>query len=153
MSLMGPVLVQTKSSASMYGLFHTSRPPIMFGPWTYFSKSLSTHCTQSNDRRTVTVKVQVAMSPQASLAVANTRLVVLTGNTVPDGGEEVMVTLLQASVAVIDHVTTAFVPQVYATILLGQVIVGKVPMANTVTTSVQVAKAPLHALVAAQVSV
>ena len=53
----------------------------------------------STGRRTVTVKLQVFVLPQASRAVATTVLVVLGRNVEPDGGTEVMVTLLQVSVA------------------------------------------------------
>jgi hypothetical protein len=77
-------------------------------------------------RRTVTVKEQEFELPHASCAVATTMFVVSIGKAVPEGGEEVTVTLLQTSEAIIDQVTMTFVSQVNMTMLLGQVICGGV---------------------------
>src|SRR5436190_5340699 len=89
-------------------------------------------------RRTATVKLQELMLPQSSRAVAMTVLVVFGRNNEPDGGEEVTVTLLHASVAMIDHVTmVAFESHVSTTMLLGHVIVGGT-VSRLVTTCEQV---------------
>src|SRR5215831_8185256 len=78
-------------------------------------------------RRTATVNEQVLVLPQPSVAMAMTVLVVFGRNNEPDGGDDVTVTLLQASVAMIDHVImVAFVSHVSTTILLGQMIDGGV---------------------------
>src|SRR5450432_3212229 len=43
MSVIGPVLMHLKSSASIHGpLFHTSSPPKSFGPCTYLTPLVST---------------------------------------------------------------------------------------------------------------
>jgi hypothetical protein len=61
----------------------------------------------STGRRSSTRKVQLFVFPQASRAVRVTEFVVFGQKAVPDGGEEVTVTLLHVSEAtLVDQVTT-----------------------------------------------
>jgi len=86
----------------------------------------------------LTVNVQVLVLPQPSVAVTRTLFVVPRVNTEPEGGVEVTVMLvLQLSVARMDQVTTALVPQVPAMTFVGQTMVGGV-VSTTVTRCVQV---------------
>jgi hypothetical protein len=93
----------------------------------------------STGRTTETLNVHVLVLPQASVAVQRMVLVEFAGNDEPDGGAEVIVTLLHTSVAVtVQKTGTALVPQVFTTILLGQMIVGGV-VSTTVTICLQLA--------------
>ena len=76
---------------------------------------------------TVTVKLQVELLPQASVAVAVTR-VVPTAKNDPDSGLKVMVAEPQLSVAVAVNETFApHIPAALLTVILaGQVITGAV---------------------------
>jgi hypothetical protein len=74
--------------------------------------------------------------PHASLATHKTVLVVLAWNAVPDGGDEVTVTLLQVSVAVTDQVTMMLLVQVVTTMFVGQTMLGGL-VSTTVTVWLQ----------------
>jgi len=91
-------------------------------------------CTIVNvGRSTVTLKSQVLVFPQLSVAVTCTLVVVPRANTLPDGGVDVIVIfVLQLSVASTVQVTMAFVPHVSMTMFVGQVIVGGM-VSTTVT--------------------
>src|SRR5437867_3483400 len=75
--------------------------------------------------RTVTVKVQPLVLPQASVAMAVTVLVESRLKKVPEGGVDVMVTELQVSVAVTDQKTWILVLHVSMRMFEGHVIVGR----------------------------
>jgi len=75
-------------------------------------------------RRTITRKLQLLVLPQASVATTRTVLVVSRLKLAPDGGDDVTVTELQASVADNDHMMGVLVLQVRKMILVGQIIVG-----------------------------
>ena len=85
---------------------------------------------------TATVKVPLVVLPQASCAVTVTVFVVLGRNVDGDGGLDVRVTLLHASVAMIVQLTTTLV-QEYNTMLVETVREGGV-LSTTVTVWVQV---------------
>ena len=86
----------------------------------------------STGRRIATVKVQLLLLPQASVAVAVTVLVVLARNVEPEGGDEVTVTLLHVSVAVTDQLTNTLLRHVSTTMFDGQVMEGGL-VSTTVT--------------------
>ena len=75
-------------------------------------------------RRTITWKLQLLVLPQASVAVATTVLVLFRLKRLPEGGEEVTVTDVHASVAIMDQVTETLLQQVITVMLDGQKIVG-----------------------------
>jgi len=81
----------------------------------------------STGRTTATENLQELVLPQSSVATTTTTLVVFGRNELPDGGVEVTETRPQVSEAVAAQVTTtALVPQVLTTMLLGQTSVGGV---------------------------
>ena len=78
----------------------------------------------STGRRTVTVNEQEAVLLQASRATSVTVLVVFGRKNVPDGGDDVTVTLVQASVAFEGQKTCTLLLQVVTVMLDGHTMVG-----------------------------
>src|SRR5262245_60254094 len=75
-------------------------------------------------RSTITWKLQLFVLPQASVATTLTTFVVFRLKRLPEGGEEVTVTDVHASVAMIDQLTGTLLQQVITVMLDGQIIVG-----------------------------